>query len=239
MLHKWKTHYSDENHDLDLFIENDFPNNTALSSLTMVIDGINFCGMSFDDWKVSSEDDIKIATDRFSIMQWNSKDDNCNYYELRNYRLEVEIPIPIIDIVQSKCKQGIIHFDFIQEKNNCNFFNLKIEDEIFECDKANADFETSLLQICKKINGKYLLKCCFGCLYSDYSPYGNSNFSSMLCYLSVAEQYIHVSGKYKDVDGNIPIWDVYNNGEQKQETFLCDGFIPRTNCLGGYRGLIY
>lgn len=238
-MHKWKAHYSDNKHDLDLLIENDFPNNNIFSSLTMVIDDIAFCGMSFDDWEVYSDDDIKIASERFSIMQWSSKESDSIHYALRNYRLEVEIPIPIIDIAQGKCIQGIIHFDFIRENDKCNFFNIRIEDEIFECDNANSDFETSLLQICKKIKEKYLLKCCFGCLYSDYSPYGNGNFSSMLCFLSVADQYRHVSGKYKDTDGKISIWEVYENGEQKQETFLCDGFIPRTNCLGGYRGLIY
>lgn len=238
-MYQWKAHYSDETHDLDVLIENDFPNNMIQSSLTMVIDGIAFCGMSFDDWEVASKDDIKIASEKFAIKQWSSKADDCIYYELRNYRLEVEIPIQIIDIALSKGIQGSIHFDFMQEKDYCSFFHLKIENEIFECDYANADFETALLQICKKIKEKYLLKCCFGCLYSDYSPYGNGNFASMLCFLGVADRYIHVSGKHQNTDETIPIWDVYEHGEQKQETFLCDGFMPRINCVGGYRGLIY
>lgn len=237
-LHKWKAHYRDENLDLDLFIENNFSYDNILSSLTMVINDITFCGMSFDDWEVYSEIDIEAAFKKFSIMQWD--DGKGNYrYELQKYRLEVEIPIPVIDIAQRKCRQGLIHIAFDKEKNNCDFFNLSIEGEIFECDQPDIDFETSFLQICKKINGKYLLKCCFGCLYSDYSPYGNNYFASMLCYLSVADQYIHVSGKYKDTDEKIPIWAVYKNGKQIQETYLCDGFVPRINCLGGYRGVIY
>jgi len=114
---------------------------------------------------------------------------------------------------------------------------LYINSEIYSWDSGPSawGFEDRLIDICHKIKGHYLLKCCFGCLYSNYSPAGNGDFGTMLCYSRVADQYLKVSGKY----GDNPIWKVYDKGEQRQETSLCEHFRPRINCLGGYRGLIY
>lgn len=250
-MEKWKVHYTDENHDIKTEIVNHFSKENIVYSLCMQLGGILFQGMAFDDFEIIHTGDIETANREFSIFKWGETPKY--HYELQRYKLEIKIPIKVIDIYSDKSLDALIHFTVEktedEEKNSncrtmldekrvfpdkisCLFFHLIIGDDIFETEHPNLDFETSLLQICKKIEYKYLIKCCFGCLYSDYSPYGNNHFATMLCYLSVSDKYVQVSDKDS-------YWNVYDSGEQKQETFLCDGFKPRVNCLGGYRGSIY
>lgn len=264
-LEKWKVRYKDNNYDIDTYIENNYNKEKIPDSLTMTIDGIKFCGMSFSDFEVYDENSIEDAKEKFKVLKWGGATQvgktvikNRYVHWLQDYYLEVEIPVKLINIEDDSDISAIIHFAYqmkedveksrscyhldneviYSNKVECIFFQLEASGIVCKCEYLDLDFETSLLQICNKIKEKYLLKCCFGCLYADYSPYGNDEFATMLCYSSCADKYIQVSGKYGD-DKGISIWEVYDDGEQKQETFLCKKFKPRINCLGGYRGNIY
>lgn len=77
----------------------------------------------------------------------------------------------------------------------------------------------------------------FGCLYSDYSPYGQGNIGSICCFVANKEKYFKVYSKY---EGEYTIWNAFDEGYvQCRETDLCKEFVPRINGRGGYRGMIY
>ena len=45
------------------------------------------------------------------------------------------------------------------------------------------------------IHGTDKFKNCYGCMYGDYSVYGQSGFGSMLCYVNQKDEYIKVRTK--------------------------------------------
>ena len=115
----------------------------------------------------------------------------------------------------------------------CEKFALIIADQCFKAAAPSELFEVSLQSICRQIAGKYYLYNCFGCLYSDYSPYGQGNLGNLCCFAANREKYLKVYSKY---EGEYTIWDAFEDGfSQCQETDVCDEFTPRINCLGGYR----
>lgn len=243
LVEKWRAHFRDNQHDMVTTIENIFCEENEAYALRIVIDGIAFSGMSFDGLELENERDFNTAQTKFSLLKRGS-DPNCSY-ELQGYSLSIEIPVQVVSIVNRETKGALICFTFSREEDMekdlsivysdlvcCRNFSMIVDDDIYICDNPNPNFELSLLQICSKIKGKYYLKCCFGCLYSDYSPYGNSDFATMLCFVSRGEEYTKVSSKME-------LWNVHDDGVQKQETYLCNHFCPRIDFPGGYRGQIY
>ena len=85
-----------------------------------------------------------------------------------------------------------------------------------------------LNEIIKQIKERYHIKNCYGCLYSDYSVYGNGSFGDMACFLVQKEKYIQTRGKLEYI-GLEPDFDVV------QEIYCCDAFKMRQEGVG-YRG---
>ena len=92
-------------------------------------------------------------------------------------------------------------------------------------------FEEALLNISKLISPEYYMKCCFTCQYSDYSPYGNDSFGTMLCYKKQKEDYLKVHNKREYFQY------LTNDYEVCQETDLCMEYDIRMKCEG-YRGFV-
>lgn len=96
------------------------------------------------------------------------------------------------------------------------------------------DFEALLGELVRQLNSQYFLKNCFGCLYSDYSVYGHSEFGTMRCYKNTKEQYLNVKNK----QDYIMLESSYD--QVVQETFCCPDFKKRVKVdpvYGtGYRG---
>ena len=70
------------------------------------------------------------------------------------------------------------------------------------------------------------------CQYSDYSPYGNDDYGTMLCYKKHKSEYLKVNDKYSYFE--------YLEGvecEVRQETYLCDEYEKRNQCEG-YQGFV-
>ena len=82
------------------------------------------------------------------------------------------------------------------------------------------------------IEPRYQLRCCYTCQWSDYSPYGSDDFGTMLCFRAHKDVYLRVNDKHDYLEHleALPC-------EQRQETFHCTDFAPRTQCEG-YRGLL-
>ena len=106
----------------------------------------------------------------------------------------VTIPTIVWDINMQCKKDAEIHivFDFELDENvlcgsdmsdyeamenavKCEYFALDIGDESYRPEIFCAEFEIDLESICKQLSGKYYLCNCYGCMYSDYSPYGNGS----------------------------------------------------------------
>ena len=74
------------------------------------------------------------------------------------------------------------------------------EDEFGKTEiKIENDFENLFLEIdgVKFIGSEFSdkFKNCYGCMYGDYSVYGQSGFGSMLCYVNQKDEYIKVRTK--------------------------------------------
>ena len=90
-------------------------------------------------------------------------------------------------------------------------------------------FEDELLEIQKRLPTDSYIQNCFGCAYSDYSPFGHGLFGGMLCFKRDKTNYSAV--KSKD-----DLWPLLNrNNVYVQETFACDEFEQRKKNTG-YRG---
>ncbi len=118
---------------------------------------------------------------------------------------------------------------------------LSIGEENYKSRVSSEDFEKSLVPICKSLGNKYQLVNCFGCAYSDYSPYGGGNIGNLYCFYNVKEKYLTVSSKFATLESNYTIFDAFEERLHSpvQEVDLCGNFRPRLNTKGGYRGQIY
>ena len=96
--------------------------------------------------------------------------------------------------------------------------------------KSEGDFFESLFEgIQNQFNGRYILKNCFGCLYSDYSVYGQGALGSMICFVRQKDEYVKVKNK-SEYEGNLT-----GDYDIVQEIFRCDKFQARRKGTG-YRG---
>lgn len=74
-------------------------------------------------------------------------------------------------------------------------FSLLVDELCYESSRKSLYFEDALRNICTQMKDNYLLKCCFTCQYSDYSPYGNDDYGAMLCYRRYKEDCLKVNNK--------------------------------------------
>ncbi|WP_310602879.1 DUF6304 family protein [Anaerosporobacter sp.] len=252
----WQAHYKDKQHDLDIVIENHYDDNYTEQSFKICIDGVIFGGSGLDDWELSeTESNISDIMKKFSMLKYGSKETGYHYW-LQSYQMQMRIPCMVFSLTEKRkisAELDIVFNNSNQENaraiykldgksvnpnmNICERFALIVEGKYYNAIELSEYFEISMQSICKQIAGKYYLYNCFGCLYSDYSPYGQNNIGSLCCFVESKEKYLKVYGKN---EGEYTIWDAFEEGfVQCQETAVCNEFAPRINCLGGYRGGIY
>jgi hypothetical protein len=82
----------------------------------------------------------------------------------------------------------------------------------------------------EQLRPDYYLKNCYGCAFSDYSPYGNDTFGTLICFRDCKSAYTAVTGKV----GLLELLS-RDRGLTVQETYLCDQFEERKKGTG-YRG---
>ncbi|MDR0228779.1 MAG: DUF6304 family protein [Flavobacteriaceae bacterium] len=91
--------------------------------------------------------------------------------------------------------------------------------------------EIAFDQLMKQLPKGYSFVNCYGCLYGDYSIYGNSSFGTMMCFKEVKQKYKEVTDKV--VYGNLCV-EEWDNIEIVQEIYCCDNFEVRGS-EGAYR----
>ncbi len=91
--------------------------------------------------------------------------------------------------------------------------------------------EVTFDQLKKQLPQGYSFKNCYGCLYGDYSIYGNSSFGTMMCFKHMKQKYTEVGNKEDYSDLCVDESDLI---EWVQEINYCDEFEVRGNG-GAYR----
>ncbi|MBQ8960535.1 MAG: hypothetical protein IJ071_04875 [Ruminococcus sp.] len=258
---KYKGHFKNENYDIDIDIINSECGNSPIS---FEVEGVSFIGdiISFEletpeKYDISKLPFTILKCGGVTLTSQDGEEYRSNYtYYLQQYEFEVNIPITVIHIQDQKDMNAYIFLKYsvrsrTNEDNNydpivmCDEervspdicivteFSLNIGKEVIYGEKT-SDFETALLSINRQLFDRFELRCCFTCQFSEYSPYGNSEFGCMLCYGKHKEKYIDLNVQDKlysylcDLSGE-------PEHENKQEIQLCDNYAPRTR-YGGYRG---
>lgn len=208
------TIYTDKSGSVNTTITNDGKH------LTLIVDNTKFISNCFDDFAIEN---IDSKPPRFSLN---------HFHELTDCRLLCQIPITLLN--NGKDIETVLTMDL---ELNCPTqthyatkatFSLTIEGKEITTNKVEL-FEGGLGSIKAKLPNYYMLKCCFGCAYSDYSVAGQDLFGNMLCFRNNKDEYL----KVKDKEEYMDIMESFDRFVQ--ETFLCPDFQTRTKGTG-YRG---
>lgn len=236
----WKAHYTDEHHDLDIDILNT-EEEYASDPLSFCIDGIAFSGTSLGDFHLSDPAMYERAKKEFHILKQGGNQITYSHpsqipysYDLQRYSLDVRIPISLFKKDSQQTIQGNlqIYLKYCEHDIASAVFTLCVDGKEYSVDNKELYFEDSLLRLSRMIGEEYSLKCCFTCQYSDYSPYGNDDYGTMLCYRHHKDAYLKVHDKAS--------YFQYAEGldhETRQETYCREEYEPRTKCEG-YRGFV-
>ena len=164
-----------------------------------------------------------------------------HYIILTNFCVSVRakvspIFITIIDKINNIERGNVLTIEYdlgkkrAKPKGGLDFENVRLSLSIrqFEFEGTGDFFEIAFDEIQKKFDNKYCFKNCYGCMFGDYSVYGQSSFGTMLCFVTQKEKYKQVSNKQEYME-------LTNDHKQVQEIFCCDEYeIRKTGA--GYRG---
>jgi hypothetical protein len=217
-MKKYKTIYIDEYGEVETEITNDG------KELYLTIDNIAFKGMFLDDFELVDETQV-IDSKRFTLIGG----------ALCNCELLLTIPVTLLKNRQT-CIEAELSVHIILGKPKPNGaiereevkMELRFEKYLIKSQKGEF-FEDNLSQIQRQLPPDYALKMCFGCMYADYSPYGQGLFGTMMCFRGVKPLYLAVESK----DDMLEIHHLFT--EQVQETHDCEEFEIRKKGIG-YRG---
>lgn len=215
-----------------IVIENNF------YALTMEIDGVVFTGTEFDD--LSVDDKLKYTDEqleRFTFLATRIYQTGRFKETLCNCSFEVTAPQVIIDKLHNVQFQSDLKIEIVlgNVKNEGTWCSLEYQDVVLslaingETYTGKSDyFEYSFDKIRDQIGDKYHLKNCYGCMYGDYSVYGQGCFGTMLCFKNQKAEYNKVTNKDEYMELAPPCRHV-------QEIYCCEEYEIRRR-RAGYRG---
>jgi hypothetical protein len=209
--------YRDEGGEVATTIENNG------KSLRMSLFGVEFDGIHFGSFEpVRWSDQTRLS--RFSFA----------YGSLCAFTLELSIPVTVLtDTGEDKQTNLIVQLSIGHPRLESDDLTLQLklvlDDTCIESAGDSGWFEDELADIQRKLPDHWHLKMCFGCAFSDYSPYGHNLFGDLICYRSNKAGYLAVKGKFALFELRAPM------AEFVQETYLCPEFERRKPGTG-YRG---
>ncbi len=241
----WKAKFRNKNYDINCEVI--ILDENINYYFKLEIDGVVFYSFDLQVWELNLEESSK------SMEEIETKFDIYKDIFLQRFDLEIYIPVEVYDIVAEKLIKSSLEIIYCNNdieskfKNDfglisiCKKFSLNVEGNYIESLPPTEWFDVSLASICKEIAGKYQMKNCFGCAYSDYNPYGGNNIGSLFCFYENGDKYLKVNCKHKEREEDYSIFEAFDECGyiQLKETDVCDNFKPRINTLGGYRGNIY
>lgn len=228
----YKGIYKDNLGTLEIVIENDF------DTLITRIEGVVFSGSEFDALSV---DDKSKYTDhqlaRFTFLKTPVYQSDRIWETLCDCLFEIVTPQVIIDKVNNIQFDADLKIEIIlgpprseRPGQGTEFeyatLSLAIDGKIYT--GRSGYFESSFDSIRDQIGERYHLKNCYGCMYGDYSVYGQGSFGSMLCFRNQKAEYSKVLNKVEYMELAPPDRHV-------QEIYCCDQFEIRSRGAG-YRG---
>jgi hypothetical protein len=232
MIEIYKGIYRDNLGTREIVITNDY------QTLTTEIDGVIFSGSDFDELSV---DDKSKYTDaqltRFTFLKTPIYESKNLLETLCDCLFETVIPQVIIDKVNNIQFDAELKIEIIlghprseRPGHGIEFeyvtLSLEIAGKIYT---GRSDlFESALDGIRNQIEDRYHLKNCYGCMYGDYSVYGQACFGSMHCFRNQKAEYRKVTNKEEYMELGSPDMFV-------QEIYCCDQFEIRSRGAG-YRG---
>ena len=221
---KYKGTYQDKFGTEETTVFNDF------KEISFKLGDFNFVSNHFDDFKLHGYENFapeQLSRFTFSPIDIYQSDEKS--YELKDFILSFTVPVTILNLSTKHTSNSNL---FIRLDNNrVDRFTEIFLEVVYDGKKFSASselFEIAADHINKQINGEFVIKNCFWCLYSDYSVSGQSLAGSMLCFLKYEKEYLNVKTKdeYMDLPNDIPV---------VQEIYYCNSYEPRKSGTG-YRG---
>jgi len=225
----YKGTYTDDSGTIDIVVANDF------STLSCEIDGIQFSGGQFSDFETNNKYTAE-ELGRFTFCEIPIYNSDRSIKILCNCAFTIIIPQLIIDKSSNTTFDVVLKLEYSLGKPR-GLPGEGIEHEYIKASfiiagqnfEGTGDYVEDVFdKISKQFNDKYQFKNCYGCMFGDYSVYGQSGFGAMLCYVLQREEYLKVKTKkeFAILSGEV---------SQVQETFLCERYEPRKPGTG-YRG---
>ena len=225
---KYSGIYSDKFGTTEIVIENDF------KTLTFEVDGVMFRGSDFTDFSVVDKTKYSIRQlERFTFYTTPIYQSEEVASELCDFTISLTIPQAIIDIENNIVFYTDMQIEYLigkecskpkggleSEKVNVA---IKIGDKVYS--ESSDLIEIAFDKINKQIGGKYKFRNCYGCMYGDYSVYGQSGFGTMLCFVVQKDKYLQVKDKFDYIN-------LEADCSQVQEIYCCDRFEIREKGIG-------
>ena len=206
--------YTDSGGSFPIKIKNDF------KYLSFTIRGIDFIATDFDDVEIHNIEQRKDAA--IQQFTWIKN-------ALSHYSLQIQLPLNIINVGTQQLFHCESHLNItMKEEIYTARLNFELCGEHYH---ASSDhFESLFDQIQRQFLGKYRFKNCYGCLYADYSVFGQAQMGTMGCFKMQKCQYLAVKNK----DDYMRLDDVEFC---LQEIYCCEDYNIRDRNVG-YRGTI-
>ncbi|CAL2104529.1 conserved protein of unknown function [Tenacibaculum sp. 190130A14a] len=232
---KYNAIYQDKYGVISGMITNTFTEKNSHDNylLELKLNNTFFKGDTFDGLELQEQNNQEKELERFSFNKTQIFHSNNFVKELTDCMITFDVSLNLIN-TQSLASESIdgtiiislgrfspIDNSIIKIKTIINNSNIEV---------TGDSFEKLLDNLKNKIKDSYLLKNCYGCKYSDYSPYGRASFGDMMCFK-------HLKEKYSKVHDKLGLFEVMANNEiiQVLETYLCNQYLPRKENTG-YRG---
>ena len=223
MTVNYQARYRDRSGEERTSIQNDG------EALTMVVRGVLFVGNDFDGFEPQDRSDT-MRLSSFSFLH------GC----LSSCVIEADIPISLV--TSGGEGDGLLTFELElgdptptgQMDRERLKLRLATGRQTYHSGGNTGWFEGELLDLQRGLPPGMFLKVCFGCAFSDYSPYGHGLFGTMICFRTNKAGYLAIpQGEDFEKDAYFDVMDTVS--EWVQETHLCSEFERRMPGTG-YRG---
>ncbi|MDM1348315.1 hypothetical protein HX017_18095 [Myroides marinus] len=199
--------------------------------LNVEIAGLVFQGTEFTD--LSYEEELAEVMIDNTLITLDAHADNC----LTDCQFEFKVPQYLLT---SEGIKEAIELEMCFRHGGYNEQSKGIEyEEVSITLRWNGEIligksgfvEIAFDQLMKQMPKGYSFVNCYGCLYGDYSIYGNSSFGTMMCFRNIKQKYKLANGK---CEYDSLCVDERENIEMVQEIYCCNDFEVRGNG-GAYR----
>lgn len=226
---QYKGIYKDRFGEEPVVITNDF------ETLSFVINGVCFCGTEFSDFAIDNEEAYSVEQlKRFTFFPVPVYNTDIIQKTLCDCQFEVYVPQLMIHKPDGKEFSTELKIEYLLGKERPIRRGLEFEEVTLSlliddvCYTGTGSFfEIAFDAMYSRFEDQYQFKNCYGCMFGDYSIYGQSSFGTMRCFVFCKEAYLKATDKIEYAE--IPEYAVV------QEIYCCEKYEVRSKGVG-YRG---